>query len=192
MLYCDTVVKNLPASGKEFLPAGDVGSIPGSGRSPGKGNGNPFQYSCLRNPMVKEAWWASMGSQRVRHYWTTNNFLWLLSLLPPCPISFAPLFPITITPSLRLPHIHGCRHCLGWLQQHLSMVWSSDLPTKTGREIVYWSGTDTGKRRQDGWAWREESGREKMNVGSFLSSIQVLISPPSLPSPAPCPLHTLR
>ena len=36
--------------------AGDLGSIPGSGRSPGKGNGNPIQYSCLENPMDGEAW----------------------------------------------------------------------------------------------------------------------------------------
>ena len=35
---------------------GDPGSIPGSGRSPGEGNGNPFQYSCLKNPMDGEAW----------------------------------------------------------------------------------------------------------------------------------------
>ena len=38
--------------------AGDLGSIPGSGRSPGKGNGNPLQYSCLGNPMDRKAWWA--------------------------------------------------------------------------------------------------------------------------------------
>ena len=36
--------------------AGDLGSIPGSGRSPGEGNGNPLQYSCLENPMDGEAW----------------------------------------------------------------------------------------------------------------------------------------
>ena len=34
----------------------DVGSIPGSGRSPGEGSGNPLQYSCLENPMDREAW----------------------------------------------------------------------------------------------------------------------------------------
>ena len=39
---------------------GDLGSIPGSGRSPGEGNGNPLQYSCLENPMDKEAWWATV------------------------------------------------------------------------------------------------------------------------------------
>ena len=36
--------------------AGDPGSIPGLGRSPGEGNGNPFHYSCLENPMVGGAW----------------------------------------------------------------------------------------------------------------------------------------
>ena len=49
------MVKNLPAN------AGDStgeGSLPGSGISPGKGSGNALQYSCLRNPMDKGAWWA--------------------------------------------------------------------------------------------------------------------------------------
>ena len=49
-----SMIKNLPAS------VGDVGSIPGLGRSPGKGNSNPLQYSCLGNPMGREAWWASV------------------------------------------------------------------------------------------------------------------------------------
>ena len=44
--------------------AGDIGLIPGLGRSPGEGNGNPLQYSCLENPMDRGAWWAeSMRSQ---------------------------------------------------------------------------------------------------------------------------------
>ena len=43
-------------SGKESCQAGDLGSIAGSGRSPGKGNGNPFQYSCLRSPMDRRDW----------------------------------------------------------------------------------------------------------------------------------------
>ena len=49
---CGSAGKNLPAN------AGDVGLIPGSGRSPGEGSGNPLQYSCLGNPMDREAWWA--------------------------------------------------------------------------------------------------------------------------------------
>ena len=50
------VVNSSPAN------AGDsknVGSIPGSGRSPRDGNGNPLQYSCLENPMERGAWWAT-------------------------------------------------------------------------------------------------------------------------------------
>ena len=39
---------------------GDPGSIPGLGRSPGEGNGNPLQYSCLENPMDRGAWWATV------------------------------------------------------------------------------------------------------------------------------------
>ena len=40
--------------------AGDLGSIPGSGRSPGEENGNPLQYPCLENPMDRGAWWATV------------------------------------------------------------------------------------------------------------------------------------
>ena len=40
--------------------AGDLGSIPGLGRSPGEGNGNPLQHSCLENSMDGEAWWATV------------------------------------------------------------------------------------------------------------------------------------
>ena len=46
----------------------DAGSISGLGRSPGGGNGNPLQYSCLGNPMDGEAWWAKVhGVTRVGH-----------------------------------------------------------------------------------------------------------------------------
>ena len=50
----ELVIKNLPAN------AGDLGLTPGSGRSPGEGNGNPFQYSCLGNSMDRGAWWATV------------------------------------------------------------------------------------------------------------------------------------
>ena len=49
-----SVVKNLLANARH------PGSIPGSGKSPGEGNGNPFQYSCLENPMDRGAWWATV------------------------------------------------------------------------------------------------------------------------------------
>ena len=52
-----SVVKNLPANAGD---AKDVGSVPGSERSPGEENGNPLQYSCLENPMDRGAWWATV------------------------------------------------------------------------------------------------------------------------------------
>ena len=52
-----TVVKSLSASVED---TGDAGSIPGLGRSPGVGNGNPLQYSCLKNSMDRGAWQATV------------------------------------------------------------------------------------------------------------------------------------
>ena len=49
------MVKILPAD------AGDTGLMPGSGRLPGEGNGNPLQYSCLGNPINRGAWWATVS-----------------------------------------------------------------------------------------------------------------------------------
>ena len=47
------------SDGKESTcNAGDLSSVPGLGRPPGRGHGNPFKYSCLENPMDREAWWA--------------------------------------------------------------------------------------------------------------------------------------
>ena len=55
--YLTTVVKTLPASAGGTR---DTGSVPGWGRSPGGGNGNPLQDSCLGNPMDRGAWWAAV------------------------------------------------------------------------------------------------------------------------------------
>ena len=51
------VVKNPPANAEDVR---NVGSIPRLGRSPGEGNGNPLQYSCLENSMVRGVWWAAV------------------------------------------------------------------------------------------------------------------------------------
>ena len=64
------MVKNLPANAED---AGDIGLIPGLGRSPGEGNGNPLQYSCLENSMDRGAWQAvahglSKGQTRLSMY----------------------------------------------------------------------------------------------------------------------------
>ena len=49
-----------PAGSDAACNVGDPGSIPRSGRSPGEGNGNPLQYSCLENPMDRGGWWATV------------------------------------------------------------------------------------------------------------------------------------
>ena len=70
------VVKNPPAN------AGDVrddGSIPGSRRSPGRGHGNPLQYSCLENPMDRGPWWATV--HRVTKSWSQLKWLSAHSLI---------------------------------------------------------------------------------------------------------------
>ena len=76
-------VARIPCSsvGKESAcNAGDLGSIPGSERSPGEGNGNPLQYSHLGNPMDRGAWWATVhGFARVGHD--------LVTKLPPSKLS---------------------------------------------------------------------------------------------------------
>ena len=51
------VIKDLPTKAGDIR---DMGSIPGSGRYPGGGHGNPLQYSCLENPMDKGDWWATV------------------------------------------------------------------------------------------------------------------------------------
>ena len=66
--------------------AGDPGSIPGSGRSPGEGNGNPLQYSCLENPMDRGAWWATWLSDWTiiiameKHRWTGEIHAYNISI----------------------------------------------------------------------------------------------------------------
>ena len=59
------MIKNPPANAGGIR---DIGSIPGSGRFPRDGNGSPLQYSCLDNPMVRGAWWATV--HKVAKSWT--------------------------------------------------------------------------------------------------------------------------
>jgi len=63
-----SVVKNPPAKERDTR---DMGSIPGWGRSPGEGNGNPLQYTCLENPMDRGAWRATV--HRVAKSWTLKT-----------------------------------------------------------------------------------------------------------------------
>ena len=83
--------------------AGDLGLIPGSGRYPREGNGNPLQYSCLENPMDREAWWATVhGPQRVRHHLATK---------PPPPLALRFFLLTCYTGSAQF---HDHRHRMKW------------------------------------------------------------------------------
>ena len=64
------MVKNPPANAGNIT---DLGSIPGSGRSPGEGHDNPLQYSCLENPMERGAWRAMVLKIRIAHRSILNN-----------------------------------------------------------------------------------------------------------------------
>ena len=67
--------------GKESAyQAGELGLIPGSGRCPGEGNGNPLQYSCLENPMDRKSWWATVHGVAKRHDQVTNTLIFHYSI----------------------------------------------------------------------------------------------------------------
>ena len=102
------MIKNPPANTGD---ANHAGSIPGSGRSPGVGNGNPLQYSCLENYIARGAW-STMGLQRVRHDWvhthmhtcTTEHTHTLISFSDPFPLyvvtKYWVVFPVLYSKSL--------------------------------------------------------------------------------------------
>ena len=102
---------------------GGLDLIPGLGRSPAGGHGNPLQYSCLENPMDRGAWWlGSLESQRVRHNWATTHthndveylfMRWLaicLSVLERCLYMFFACFEL------------GC-FCCCWVAGVLYLLW---------------------------------------------------------------------
>ena len=85
--YVTWITRGFPSGldGKAYAwNARDLGSIPGSGRCPGEGNGNPLQYSCLENSMDGGTWWAtqSMGSQSVGLVWATSLSFFLYVTWP--------------------------------------------------------------------------------------------------------------
>ena len=93
-----------------------MGLVPGLGRSPGVGNGNPLQYSCLGNPMDRGAWWATVlgvtkGSDTLVPSHIHKHTHIQHTHLPPIPnhTHTTPNTTIPPTPSIHIPH-HMCAH----------------------------------------------------------------------------------
>ena len=69
-----------PSSKESACSAGDMGSVPGLGRSPGRGNGYPLQYSCQENPMDKGDWWATVH-RGAKTWLSTHTYTHMVSLI---------------------------------------------------------------------------------------------------------------
>ena len=120
---------------------GDQGSIPGTGRSPGEGNGNPLEYSCLENSMDGGAWQATVhGSQRAGHDWATSLSLSF------CPSIYLTPFPLMarskikgsiIWPTLELSEL---RYTVSGFQEWRQRSWEKDPEALKRKQVhpPYW------------------------------------------------------
>ena len=123
------MAKNPPAS------AQDEGLIPGSGRPPGEGNGNPLQYSCLGNPVDRGAWWATVHGVAKESYRTErlNNTNDALSCLWGKFSSWFEMQPCKlIYTTWQAPTVSCRRQCA---RCHLC-VFSINLDTSTGESLA--------------------------------------------------------
>ena len=93
------LIKNLP---EVVGDAGDTGLIPGSGRSPGGGHGNPLLYSCLEDPMDRGAWWGIVHGVAKSRTWLSDLIISAKSLLP-YEVTYSQLWGIRIWTSLGGP-----------------------------------------------------------------------------------------
>ena len=123
-----------------FYNVRDLGSIPGLGRFPGEGNGNPFQYSCLENPTDGGAWsrLLSMGSQRVRHDWATS-----LSLSLSLSIYYHICFLFHWFPLLIFLFLFTWRLICSFsrfLRLQFRSLWYGSYTNKTGHELIIGKG----------------------------------------------------
>ena len=103
--------------------AGDPDSIPSSGRSPGEGNGNPLQYSCLENPMDEGAWWATVHG--VANSWTRlNDFTFTFILLQFSSVQSLSRVRLFVTPWIPVHH-----QLLEFTQTHVHWVGDAIQPS---------------------------------------------------------------
>ena len=137
------VVKNSPANGgvERYM-----GSIPGSGRSPGEGNGNPLQYSCLENPTGRGTYWPLWLTPQVTPYllaspnsagpplWVAFHTLYFSVILcgkplPCClPSNSSRTVAETSQQVLTLLPLHSITSLCAWVVSHFSSIWLSATP----------------------------------------------------------------
>ena len=131
---------------------GDLGSIPGSGRSPGEGNDNPLQYSCLENPMGGGAWWATVhgvakSRTRLSDFTSLHSLHRCFSLLPSLWLSsFAHC--LALSAAAQAPGSSWHPHNLGHIGSH--------IPGATVQERVKVGGLALGL---DSWLSLQDPGR---------------------------------
>ena len=91
------ILLSSPEGKESVFNARDPGLIPGVGRSPGDGNGSPFQYSCLKNPIDRGAWQATVpGIARVGHDLVTKSHHVFIYNLAMCQVLLYVKIPFTI------------------------------------------------------------------------------------------------
>ena len=103
----DSVVKNPPVN------SGDVGSIPGLGRSPGEGNGNTLQYSCLGNPMDRGNWQIRVHGVTKKSNTTSGTHIFYLSIFGSAESPMLRGFLLLWQPGAPLAHRAQASHCSG-------------------------------------------------------------------------------
>ena len=115
--------------------AGDVGWIPGLGRSPGEWTGNSLQYSCLENPMDRGVWWASVHWIAKRHDWASNTHTELFIAI------FIYIYVCMYACTCVLVYVCGCEHmCVYTKNKPLRKLerWSSSSVTLSWVPASYW------------------------------------------------------
>ena len=167
ILYLALVVKNPPASVGDIK---DVDSVPGLGRSPGEGKGNPLQYFCVENPIDLGALWVTVRG--VAKNWTWLKWLSILSQM--CPPAFT-----------RLPPHHrhvffspvGSAQFLHWLSTQDKNLKCKQRSTMTRTKITLWA---LGRHIWDlGWKKKQASLSENKQWNLDLAGERILVCDPS-------------
>ena len=139
--FCKKLQRGFPSGSEVKASAcnvGDLGSIPGSGRSPGEGNGNPLQYSCLENPMDRGACWATVhGVTKSQTRLSDFTHSALLTMLKP--------LTVWITTNWKILQVMGISDHLTCLLRNLYA--GQEATVRTGHGTTDWFQVGKGVRQ---------------------------------------------